>query len=169
MPIRRTPRRGWRPLLLLAAVALLTLPVDLRAGLPLDHPHALLSLLADAADGTIDHDHAVADEGLFGRDHADHGAVGATVADLFDPGFANVPVAATRAATSATTPPAHPGSPDLPSLSPAGPGVGGGAVVWLAAAVLPVPTATGRRLLPMPLPVLLGRAELPTSPPPRAA
>ena len=165
MPIRRTPRRGWRPLLLLAAVALLTLPVDLRAGIPFDHPHALLSLLADAADGTIDHDHTAADEGLFGHHGADHDAGGPTVADLFNPDFANP----TRSAADTPPVPNRSGSPDVPSLSPAGPGVGGGAAVWLADAALPAPTTADRRLLPRPSLVLLGRAEPPTSPPPRAA
>ena len=165
MPIRRTPRRGWRALLLLAAVALLTLPVDLRAGIPFDHPHALLSLLADAADGTIDHDHAAADEGLF----AHHDANGTAVADLFDPGFANPATSTTRAAADTSQAPARSGAPDVPGLSPAGPGVGGGAALWLADAALPAPTTADRRLLPRPSLVLLGRAEPPTSPPPRVA
>jgi hypothetical protein len=42
-------------LLLLAAVSLLAMPVTARAGARDPHPHALLQLVADGADGHLDH------------------------------------------------------------------------------------------------------------------
>jgi hypothetical protein len=56
-----TPRRptiGHRWVLLLHALvmlALILLPVQMRAGASEAHPHSLLQLLLDAGDGTIDH------------------------------------------------------------------------------------------------------------------
>jgi hypothetical protein len=42
----------------LAVLGLLMLPCDFRAGAEFAHPHSLLQLLIDAADGAIDHHHA---------------------------------------------------------------------------------------------------------------
>lgn len=44
----------WSP----AVFSLLLLPCDYRAGAGFPHPHSLLQLWIDAADGTIQHDHA---------------------------------------------------------------------------------------------------------------
>ncbi|HET7094991.1 MAG TPA: hypothetical protein VFI22_15975 [Thermomicrobiales bacterium] len=56
---------------LFAILALLMLPVDLRAGLELPHPHAIFQIILDAADGGLDHDHAALDQG-YGAHHHEH-------------------------------------------------------------------------------------------------
>ena len=58
----------------LALFGMLLLPCDYRAGAGLSHPHSLLQLWLDAADGTIEHDHAVGQEAapLLSFDAAGH-------------------------------------------------------------------------------------------------
>ena len=124
-----------------AVLALLTLPVDLRAGLRDFHPHALLQIIDDEADGALDHDHAAIDQGYGVHDHHDHHAIEAT--------------------------PGEGVSPDLPRLSSAGAGVGVGLVVAMIGLLQPPrETPVTRRIIAAP-PSLRGVVVSPPIPPPR--
>ncbi|HEU5433606.1 MAG TPA: hypothetical protein VFU81_18205 [Thermomicrobiales bacterium] len=129
-------------LLPLAAVfVLLLLPVDLRAGLPAPHPHALFQIIDDAADGAIDHDHDAVDQG-YGVHHHDHALAPA---------------------------PRGADAPDLPHVAADDSGVGSGPTAALPPIPLPHgERALARQAVEASRAALFGVAPRPPIPPPRS-
>lgn len=122
-----------------AVLSLLTLPVDLRAGLRDPHPHALFQIIDDAADGAIDHDHDAVDQGYGVHEHH-HTAASTDRADI---------------------------SPDLPRLSDDGSGAGDGLAAALFGASSSYREATATRVVNQARTPLRGIALRPLIPPPR--
>ncbi len=125
-----------------AVFVLLLLPVDLRAGLPAPHPHALFQIIDDAADGAIDHDHGAIDQG-YGVHHHER---------------------------EATAPAPTETSPDMPRVAEDGEGVGSGLTAALPSLRLPPPAGeAGAETFQSPPPSTPGPGRKPPIPPPRSA
>jgi hypothetical protein len=124
---------------------MLLLPCDYRAGAGLSHPHSLLQLWLDAADGTIAHDHA---DGL-----------GSVSAMALDAGHAHD----AGESPSSRTVDLH---PDVGEHQPSAPVVSGLHVLTLAIALFP--ELIGRQGPPArPIRLLVGRNPRVLVPPPR--
>jgi hypothetical protein len=130
----------------LAIVGLLMFPCDFRAGAEFAHPHSLLQLLLDAADGTIDHHHA-----------DDLDAAHRQAVDWLDP------VVGVALATAHTDRHAQ---PDVGDQQQSAPSISALPLLLAGVALLP-PLAGGAMPAPAPVRRLAGRMPRVLVPPPR--
>lgn len=150
-----------RLLTALAALALLMLPVEYRAGAEAAHPHAAFQLWADFAHGAAPHRHH--DDGEL-HQHAHHVAEADMMGTFADPLGLLEPVGDTTAAGSAVEAP-----PDVPRLSEATPPAERAAAFAAAVVLFWMVLLAGRPRIAAPVARLVGRSLRPAFPPPRAA
>lgn len=163
-------------LAMLAAALLLVVPVMARAGGEVPHAHALIQLLADGADGAVDHHHhhlpaessgtaAGARAPAAALDHAS-----ATGAAHPKRGGAPTPISGSARLGQRLGGPDHQttAEADTPALSPFASAAVAALMAALSVALSPVPSPTGRgRRLFSTSRSLSGRFPTPESPPPR--